>query len=107
MGVQPNDFDIGDFPALGSVGGGQGAPGQGYGGQLQSEFTMHSEDFPALPGANSTGGSYKRACPWPWVVRCMRSLSCWAHSPVRPDRRHPPRCRQLKTAQSSTTSTRA
>ena len=63
-----------DYPSLNSLGGGaggtvgsgvgsvgQGAGGSsGYGGQMQSEFTMHSEDFPALPGVNAATGGYKR-----------------------------------------------
>lgn len=31
----------------------------------QSEFTMSSEDFPALPGTSSTGGAPAAAAPQP------------------------------------------
>jgi len=54
------EYDMSEFSGLGNAGGPQGAPGQGFPPNLPSEFTMHSEDFPALPGANSAA-AYKGA----------------------------------------------
>lgn len=59
IGSGPNTFDPSEFPSLAGGGGsGPGLPGRpNYVGMVkqptehQSEFTMSSEDFPALPGA--------------------------------------------------------
>merc|ERR1719244_2379294 len=58
IGSGPNTFDPSEFPSLAGGGGsGPGLPGRPNYGMVkqptehQSEFTMSSEDFPALPGA--------------------------------------------------------
>ncbi|RWS05638.1 hypothetical protein B4U79_10146, partial [Dinothrombium tinctorium] len=70
-GAPPSTIDLSEFPSLGGtstggslLGGGSGAPGSSrpaYVGMVKdvtpsssssSEFTIHSEDFPALPGSN-------------------------------------------------------